>query len=68
MSFNYVDAFNSSSQLEYKSKQHDASVEIQGRRCYVFLLDRKKTEVSEVYNEAIKIMNLTNNKCCYIRY
>lgn len=52
MSFNYIDAFNSSSQLEYKSKQHDASVEIQGRRCYVFLLDRKKTEVSEVYNEA----------------
>lgn len=52
MSFNYIDAFNSSSQLEYKSKQHDASVEIQGRRCYVFLLDRKKTEISEVYNEA----------------
>lgn len=52
MSFNYIDAFNSSSQLEYKSKQHDASVEIQGRRCYVFLLDRKKTETSEVYNEA----------------
>ena len=52
MSFNYIDAFNSSSQLEYESKQHDASVEIQGRRCYIFLLDRKKTEVSEVYNEA----------------
>lgn len=52
MSFNYVDAFNSSSQLEYESSQHDASVEIQGRRCYIFLLDRKKTETSEVYNEA----------------
>lgn len=52
MSFNYVDAFNSSSQLEYESKQHDAGVEAQGRRCYVFLLDRKKTETSEVYNEA----------------
>lgn len=53
MSFNYVDAFNQSSQIEYESKQHDSSVELQGRRCYVFLLDREKTEKSEVYNEAI---------------
>lgn len=53
MSFNYIDAFNQSSQLEYESNQHDASVELQGRRCYIFLLDREKTEKSEVYNEAI---------------
>lgn len=53
MSFNYIDAFNQSSQIEYESKQHDSSVELQGRRCYVFLLDREKTEKSEVYNEAI---------------
>lgn len=53
MSFNYIDAFNQSSQLEYESKQHDSSVELQGRKCYVFLLDREKTETSEVYNEAI---------------
>lgn len=52
-SFNYTDAFNQSSQLEYESKQHDMSVELQGRRTYVFLLDREKTEKSEVYNEAI---------------
>lgn len=53
MSFNYIDAFNNSSQLEYESKQHDTSVELQGRRCYIFLLDREKTEKSEIYNEAI---------------
>lgn len=53
MSFNYIDAFNNSSQLEYESKQHDASIELQGRRCYIFLLDREKTEKSEIYNEAI---------------
>lgn len=52
MSFNYTDSFNNSSQFEYESKQHDASVEIQGRRCYIFLLDREKTDKSEVYNEA----------------
>ena len=53
MSFNYIDAFNNSSQLEYESKQHDASIELQGRRCYIFLLDREKTEKSEIYNEAV---------------
>ena len=53
MSFNYIDAFNNSSQLEYESKQHDASIELQGRRCYIFLLNREKTEKSEIYNEAI---------------
>lgn len=53
MSFNYIDAFNNSSQLEYESKQHDASIELQGRKCYIFLLDREKTEKSEIYNEAI---------------
>lgn len=53
MAFNYVDAFQSSSQLEYESKQHDAAVELQGRRCYIFLLDREKTETSEIYNEAV---------------
>lgn len=53
MSFNYIDAFNNSSQLEYESKQHDASIELQGRMCYIFLLDREKTEKSEIYNEAI---------------
>lgn len=51
--FNYVDAFNQSSQIEYESKQHDASVELKGRKCYIFLLDREKTEKSEVYNEAV---------------
>ena len=53
MAFNYVDAFQSSSQLEYESKQHDAAVELQGRKCYIFMLDREKTEKSEIYNEAI---------------
>lgn len=53
MSFNYIDAFNNSSQLEYESNQHDKSVELQGRRCYIFLLDREKTEKSEIYNEAV---------------
>lgn len=53
MSFNYVDAFNSSSQLEYESKQHDNSVELQGRRTYIFKLDKEKTEKSEIYNEAV---------------
>lgn len=51
MSFNYVDAFNSSSQLEYESKQHDNAVELQGRRTYVFKLDKALTDKSEVYNE-----------------
>ncbi len=50
--FNYIDAFNKSSQIEYESNQHDSSVEIKGHKCYVFLLDREKTEKSEVYNEA----------------
>lgn len=53
MSFNYIDAFSQSSQIEYESKQHDAAIQLQGRRCYVFLLDRKNTELSEVYNEAV---------------
>lgn len=52
MSFNYIDAFNQSSQLEYESNQHDSSVESRGRRTYIFLLDREKTEKSEIYNEA----------------
>lgn len=52
-SFNYVDAFNNSSQFEYENKQHDTAVELQGRKCYIFLLDREKTETSEIYNEAI---------------
>lgn len=53
MSFNYIDAFNNSSQYEYENKQHDASIELQGRKSYIFLLDREKTETSEIYNEAI---------------
>ena len=50
--FNYIDAFQNSSQLEFQIKQHDNSVQLQGRRCYVFLLDRTNTELSEIYNEA----------------
>lgn len=50
--FNYVDSFNSSSNLTFQSKEHDNSVQLQGRTCYIFLLDREKTEKSEVYNEA----------------
>ena len=53
MGFNYIDAFNNSSQYEYENKQHDASIELQGRKSYIFLLDREKTETSEIYNEAI---------------
>lgn len=52
MSFNYIDAFQSSSNLTYQSKEHDNAIELQGRKTYVFLLDRQKTEISEVYNEA----------------
>lgn len=51
--FNYVDAFSSSSNRTFQSKEHDNSVELQGRKTYVFLLDRQKTEISEIYNEAI---------------
>jgi len=50
--FNYVDAFQNSSQLEFQIKQHDNAVQLQGRRCYIFLLDRTSTELSEIYNEA----------------
>lgn len=52
MGFNYVDAFNSSSQIEYESKQHDNSVELQGRRTYIFKLDKELTDKSDIYNEA----------------
>lgn len=53
MSFNYIDAFNSSSQVEYNSKQHDNAVELQGRRTYIFKLDKELTDKSNIYNEAV---------------
>lgn len=53
MDFNYTDAFSSSSQVEYESKQHNNSVELQGRRTYIFKLDKELTEKSDIYNEAV---------------
>lgn len=50
--YNYSDALSDSSQLEYQSKMHDTAVEQQGRKTYIFLLDRDKTEKSEIYQEA----------------
>ena len=50
--FNYNDSYTSSSQQEYQSKMHDSSVETQGRRTYIFKLDKNGTEKSELYNEA----------------
>lgn len=52
MGFNYTDAFSSSSQVEYESEQHDNAVQLQGRRTYIFKLDKESTVKSEVYNEA----------------
>lgn len=51
--YNYSDALSGSSQLEYQSRMHDTAVEQQGRKTYVFLLDRDKTERSEIYSEAV---------------
>ena len=52
MSFNYVDSYNGSKQMEFYSKQHDNAVELQGRRTYIFKLDKEITELSDIYNEA----------------
>lgn len=49
--FNYVDSFKQSSQLEYQSKLHDNAVQLQGRRTYIFKLDKQKTDLS-VFGEA----------------
>lgn len=51
--YNYADALSGSSQLEYQSRMHDTAVEQQGRKTYIFLLDRDKTGKSEIYNEAV---------------
>lgn len=50
--FNYVDSFRQSSQLEYQTKMHDNAIQLQGRKTYIFKLDKQKTDISEVYKEA----------------
>lgn len=52
LNFNYTDSLTSTTSKQYMSEQHDHVVELTGRRCYIFLLDKEKTEKSEIYNEA----------------
>lgn len=52
LDFNYADSLSSAASRQYMSDHHDHAVELTGRKCYIFMLDKKKTEVSEIYNEA----------------
>ena len=49
--FNYIDAMNSSTNLQFIADQHDHAVETTGRKCYIFLLDKEETVKSDVYGE-----------------
>jgi hypothetical protein len=51
--FNYIDNLNSTAYLEYISDEHDRAIESTGRKAYIFLLDKKETELSEVYKEEL---------------
>lgn len=50
-SFNYSDQISSNTSYQYMANQHDKAIETSGRKAYVFLLDKKETELSEVYKE-----------------
>ena len=49
--FNYIDALNGSTNIQFMADQHDHAVEMTGRKAFIFLLDKKETELSEVYKE-----------------
>lgn len=49
--FNYVDNMNTQTSLQYIANQHDKAIETSGRQAYIFPLDKKETELSEVYKE-----------------
>lgn len=49
--FNYIDNLQNAATYQYMSDQHDKGIELSGRKAYIFLLDKKETELSNVYNE-----------------
>lgn len=49
--FNYIDFLNNSTNSQYMAEQHDKAIQTQGRKTYVFMLDRDSTKLSEVYKE-----------------
>ena len=51
VNFNYIDNMNSSAYLQFVADQHDQAVETTGRKAHIFLLDKKDTQLSEVYRE-----------------
>lgn len=48
---NYIDNIQSSTYTQFVSDQHDHGIEQTGRKTYIFLLDKKDTELSKVYKE-----------------
>lgn len=48
--YNYVDALQSSSFRQYSSDLADNNIQTRGRKCYIFLLDKKET-ITNVYGE-----------------
>ena len=49
--FNYTDSLQGNAYTQFIADQHDKAIETTGRWTYVFLLDKKQTELSEVYKE-----------------
>lgn len=49
--FNYSDHINSNTSLQYMANQHDKAIETSGRKVYIFPLDTRETELSNVYKE-----------------
>ena len=49
--FNYSDHINSNTSLQYMANQHDKAIETSGRKAYIFPLDTRETELSNVYKE-----------------
>lgn len=50
--FNYTDSFQTANQIKYQSDLQDKAIQLQGRKTYIFKLDKEKTNKSPIYNEA----------------
>ncbi len=48
--YNYIDAMQSSAYRQYSSDQLDNAIQMTGRNCYIFLMDKKETDRT-VYGE-----------------
>lgn len=51
-SWNYTDALHSAATAEYYAMQNDTAIQQTGRTTYIFKLDKKVTDTSNVYGDA----------------